>query len=108
MAAAAHASVTQVRPPTSSLSAARSAPITDFLTKLDALVAVSMTEWKIPDLAIAVVQNGAVALLKAYQGRTFVIAELAGFRVEFHRSADGTVDEIIFHQPNGTFPAQRV
>jgi hypothetical protein len=43
-----------------------------------------------------------------YQGRTFVIAELAGFRVEFRRGADGTVNEIIFHQPNGTFPAQRV
>jgi len=42
-----------------------------------------------------------------YQARTFVIGELVGFRVEFRRGADGTVNEIIFHQPNGTFPAQR-
>ena len=42
-----------------------------------------------------------------YQGRIFVIAELAGFRVEFCRGADGTVNELIFHQPNGTFSAPR-
>jgi hypothetical protein len=34
--------------------------------------------------------------------------ELPGFRVEFRRAADGAVDELIFHQPNGTFLAQRV
>ena len=89
-------------------SVAPSAPITDFVTELEALVADAMTEWKIPGLAIAVVQNGAAALLKVYQGRTFVIGELAGFCVEFRRGPDGTVNEIIFHQPNGTFPAQRV
>jgi CubicO group peptidase (beta-lactamase class C family) len=45
--------------------------------------------------------------LLPYQGRIFVIAELAGFRVEFRRGADGTVNELIFHQPNGTFTAPR-
>jgi CubicO group peptidase (beta-lactamase class C family) len=45
--------------------------------------------------------------LLPYQGRTFVIAELVGFRVEFRRGADGTVNELIFHQPNGTFAAPR-
>jgi CubicO group peptidase (beta-lactamase class C family) len=43
-----------------------------------------------------------------YQARTFVIAELEGFRVEFRRDADGRVSEAIFHQPNGTFVAPRV
>jgi hypothetical protein len=42
-----------------------------------------------------------------YQGGTFAIAELVGFRAEFCRDADGTVDEMIFHQPNGTFVARR-
>ena len=50
----------------SSSSVVPSAPITDFATDLDALVADAMSEWKIPGSAIAVVQNGAVALLKAY------------------------------------------
>jgi hypothetical protein len=45
--------------------------------------------------------------LTPYQGRTFVIGELVGYRVEFRRGSDGTVNELIFHQPNGTFPAQR-
>jgi len=57
-------------------SAAPSAPITDFATELDALVADAMSEWKIPGL-------------------------------EFRRGADRTVNEMIFHQPNGIFPAQR-
>jgi hypothetical protein len=43
-----------------------------------------------------------------YQGPTFVIAELKGFRVEFRRGANGTLNEVIFHQPNGTFVAPRV
>ena len=42
-----------------------------------------------------------------YQGRTFAIAEFVGFRAEFCRGADGTVDEMIFHQPNGAFAARR-
>jgi CubicO group peptidase (beta-lactamase class C family) len=45
--------------------------------------------------------------LSPYQGRTFAIDELEGFRVEFHLGPDGDVDELIFHQPNGTFVARR-
>ena len=45
--------------------------------------------------------------LAPYQGRTFSIRELQGFFVEF--AGEGSrVDEIIFHQPNGTFVAKRV
>ena len=45
--------------------------------------------------------------LRPYQSRTFVIDELQGFRVEFHLGPDGDVDQLIFHQPNGTFVARR-
>jgi CubicO group peptidase (beta-lactamase class C family) len=45
--------------------------------------------------------------LRPYQGRTFVIDELEGFRVEFHLGPSGEVDELVFHQPNGTFVARR-
>jgi len=45
--------------------------------------------------------------LRPYQGRTFVIDELEGFRVEFHLGSDGEVGELFFHQPNGTFVARR-
>jgi hypothetical protein len=45
--------------------------------------------------------------LRPYQSRTFVIDELEGFRVEFHLGPDGEVNELIFHQPNGTFVARR-
>src|SRR5215469_10983664 len=38
---------------------------------------------------------------------TFVIGELEGFRVEFHLRANGEVDELIIHQPNGTSVARR-
>jgi hypothetical protein len=31
-----------------------------------------------------------------------------GFRVEFRLGRDGEVDELFFHQPNGTFVARRV
>jgi CubicO group peptidase (beta-lactamase class C family) len=41
------------------------------------------------------------------QGRQFRIVELEGFVVEF-RGANAIVDEIVFHQPNGTFVAKRV
>ncbi|WP_426527631.1 serine hydrolase [Bradyrhizobium sp. McL0615] len=41
------------------------------------------------------------------QGRRFRIVELVGFVVEF-RGEGAIVDEMIFHQPNGTFVAQRV
>jgi len=43
----------------------------------------------------------------AIQSRTFVIDELEGFRVEFLLGPDGKVDEMFFHQPNGTFVARR-
>ena len=39
-------------------------------------------------------------------GRRFRIAGLEGYSVEFR--GDATIDEMIFHQPNGTFPAARV
>ena len=45
---------------------AHSASNADFVSELDSLVASAMSEWKVPGLAIAVVQSGAVALLKAY------------------------------------------
>jgi CubicO group peptidase (beta-lactamase class C family) len=45
--------------------------------------------------------------LRPYQGRTFVIDELAGYRIEFHLGPDGEVDEFFFHQPNGTSVARR-
>ena len=45
--------------------------------------------------------------LRPYQSRTFVIDGLEGFRVEFHVGPDGDVNELIFHQPNGTFVARR-
>jgi CubicO group peptidase (beta-lactamase class C family) len=45
--------------------------------------------------------------LAPQQGRRFRIRELEGFVVEFR--GEGTiVDEVIFHQPNGTFTAKRV
>jgi hypothetical protein len=44
--------------------------------------------------------------LAPQQGRRFRIAELEGFFVEFR--GDGTIIEVIFHQPNGTFVAKRV
>jgi hypothetical protein len=45
--------------------------------------------------------------LAPQEGRRFRIAELEGFFVEFR--GEGTIiDELIFHQPNGTFVAKRV
>ena len=46
--------------------------------------------------------------LVPYRDRTFSIKELEGFRVEFLPGASGTIDEILFHQPTGTYTAQRV
>jgi CubicO group peptidase (beta-lactamase class C family) len=46
--------------------------------------------------------------LSPYQGRAFAIDGPEGFRVEFHLAPSGEVDELIFHQPNGTFVARRV
>jgi CubicO group peptidase (beta-lactamase class C family) len=45
--------------------------------------------------------------LRPYQGRTFIIGALEGWRVEFHPGPDGEVDKFFFHQPNGMFVAQR-
>ncbi|WP_024519058.1 serine hydrolase [Bradyrhizobium sp. Tv2a-2] len=45
--------------------------------------------------------------LRPYQGGIFTIVELEGFRLEFRRGASGAIDELVFHQPNGTFIAQR-
>jgi CubicO group peptidase (beta-lactamase class C family) len=45
--------------------------------------------------------------LRPYQSRTFVIDAREGVRVEFHLGPDGEADELIFHQPNGTFVARR-
>jgi CubicO group peptidase (beta-lactamase class C family) len=45
--------------------------------------------------------------LAPQQGRRFRIRELEGFVVEF-RGEGTVVDEVIFHQPNGTFIAKRV
>jgi hypothetical protein len=45
--------------------------------------------------------------LAPQEGRRFRIVELEGFFVEFR--GEGTIiDEVIFHQPNGTFVAKRV
>jgi hypothetical protein len=45
--------------------------------------------------------------LRPYQGAIFSIVELEGFRVEFRRGSASSADELVFHQPNGTFVAQR-
>lgn len=38
---------------------------------------------------------------------SFSIKGLSGFTVEFKKNASGVVDEVVFHQPNGTFVAKR-
>jgi CubicO group peptidase (beta-lactamase class C family) len=45
--------------------------------------------------------------LRPYQGATFTIARLDGYRVEFRRDAAGAITELAYHQPNGTFVAKR-
>jgi CubicO group peptidase (beta-lactamase class C family) len=40
------------------------------------------------------------------QGRRFRIAELEGFSVEF--AGEAIIDKVVFHQPNGTFVADRI
>jgi len=45
--------------------------------------------------------------LVPFKDTTFQIKGLAGFSVEFRRDASGAVTEAVFHQPNGTFVAQR-
>src|SRR5262249_34102090 len=44
--------------------------------------------------------------LAPQQGRKFRIVELEGFAVEFRGEA-AIMDELMFHQPNGTFVAKR-
>jgi CubicO group peptidase (beta-lactamase class C family) len=45
--------------------------------------------------------------LDPYRGRIFAIRGLKGYRVEFSRDEKGVVTTIIFHQPDGTFRAER-
>jgi CubicO group peptidase (beta-lactamase class C family) len=45
--------------------------------------------------------------LDPYRERVFAIRELNGYRVEFVRDEGEAVTKILFHQPNGTFQAQR-
>ena len=45
--------------------------------------------------------------LRPYQGATFAIHTLDGYRVEFRRGANGAIYELVYHQPNGTFVAKR-
>jgi CubicO group peptidase (beta-lactamase class C family) len=45
--------------------------------------------------------------LRPYQGRTFVIDESDGFRVEFRLGPHGEVGELFIHHPNGTLVARR-
>jgi hypothetical protein len=45
--------------------------------------------------------------LRPYQGATFNIAQLDGYRTEFRRGASGKIEELVYHQPNGTFVAKR-
>ena len=51
------------------LSEARTAPIADVIPELDRLAADAMADWKVPGVALAVVQDGKVALAKAYGQR---------------------------------------
>src|SRR5262245_1398236 len=45
---------------------ARTESIAAFVPELEHLIAEAMDEWKVPGLAVAVVQNGEVALVRAY------------------------------------------
>jgi CubicO group peptidase (beta-lactamase class C family) len=45
--------------------------------------------------------------LRPYQGATFGIVGLDGYRVEFRRGPAGTVDEFVWHTPSGTYVAKR-
>jgi CubicO group peptidase (beta-lactamase class C family) len=49
-----------------SQSVARSESIAAFIPALELLITEAMDEWKIPGLAVAVMQNGEVALVRAY------------------------------------------
>jgi hypothetical protein len=45
--------------------------------------------------------------LRPYQGRTFTVVD-EGFRIEFRRSPNGELNELIIYHPDGTFVARRV
>ena len=45
--------------------------------------------------------------LRPYQGATFTIVRLEGYRVEFRLGPAGTVDEFVWHTPNGPLIARR-
>ena len=49
-----------------SQSVALSESIAAFIPELERLITEAMDEWKVPGLAVAVVQNGEVALVRAY------------------------------------------
>jgi CubicO group peptidase (beta-lactamase class C family) len=49
-----------------SRSVAQSESIAAFIPALELLITEAMDEWKIPGLTVAVVQNGEVALVRAY------------------------------------------
>src|SRR5260370_3537179 len=49
-----------------SQSVARGESIAAFIPALELLITEAMDEWKVPGLAVALVQNGEVALVRAY------------------------------------------
>jgi CubicO group peptidase (beta-lactamase class C family) len=49
-----------------SQSVAHSESIAAFIPAFERLITQAMDEWKVPGLAVAVVQNGEVALVRAY------------------------------------------
>lgn len=46
--------------------------------------------------------------LRPYQSATFSIVQLDGYRTEFRRGPSGAIEELVYHQPNGTFIAKRI
>jgi hypothetical protein len=58
------------------------------------------------ELSLTISGQPTRALVPA-DGRTFRIAQLEGFRVEFRRPSPAAVDAAIFHEPGGTFLAAR-
>lgn len=58
-------------------------------------------------LAVAGQPGQSAYRLRPSQGRSFVIDAWKDFRIEFVLGPDGQADEVLFHQPNGTFAARR-
>jgi CubicO group peptidase (beta-lactamase class C family) len=87
------------------LSDAQHAAIADLIPELDRLAADSMADWKVPGAAIAVVQDGELAFAKAY-GHRHIEANLQTTAATQFLIGSIT-DEMILHQPNGTFVAKR-